>query len=231
MLKAERAIIPVSDNIKIIGSYYPVKSTDFPAVILLHMLGRNRGDWNIYARHLQKEGIAVLSIDLRGHGESTNYFKIYWRNFWNDDYKKYIPDLEQVLKYLKEQGADQKKIGIMGVGIGANTALNFAALHSQISTVVLVDPGLEYQGIQIAQSVKGYGERPMYIICNGSNKYALSSSQKIQRMAKGKIKMDIYQYNNSWPYLFNNQRELQNSVTTWFKETLLGYIKLKDTQE
>jgi hypothetical protein len=47
-------------------SYYPVKNSNPPAVILVHMLGLNRGDWNVYARHLQKEGIAVLSLDLRG---------------------------------------------------------------------------------------------------------------------------------------------------------------------
>jgi len=153
LLKAERAEILVSDNLKLIGSYYPVKEQNPPAVILLHMLGRNRGDWNVYARHLQKEGIAVLSLDLRGHGESTNHFLVYWRSFKSSEFQKYIPDLNRAMVYLEQNGIDPKKTGILGIGIGANLAVNYAARQKRINTLVLVDPGADYQGIKISQAL------------------------------------------------------------------------------
>jgi pimeloyl-ACP methyl ester carboxylesterase len=68
------------DGVSIIGSYYsPLNvvsnassSTTTPTVILLHMLGKDRSTWNAFASTLsQKGGYAVLSIDLRGHGESV----------------------------------------------------------------------------------------------------------------------------------------------------------------
>lgn len=228
VLKAERAEVIASENFKLVGSFYPVKEQNPPVVLLLHMLGRNRGDWNVFARHLQKEGIAVLSLDLRGHGESTNYLKSYWRSFDLQEYQKYVPDLNSVFAYLDSKGINNKQIGILGVGIGSNVAMNYAAMHKNIKTLVLVDPGFEYQGIKIEQAIRNYGERPIFVICNAQNKYALSTVKSIQQLIKGKIKVDIYNFNSNWPYLFNNQLELQNAVTVWFKETLQGFQKIDE---
>jgi pimeloyl-ACP methyl ester carboxylesterase len=65
-----------------------------PTVILLHMLGKDRSTWSNFASTLsQKEGYAVLSIDLRGHGESVkqnNGNALSFQSFTPDDYNKYL---------------------------------------------------------------------------------------------------------------------------------------------
>lgn len=230
LLKAERAEIVVSDNFNLVGSFYPVKEQNPPAVILLHMLGRNRGDWNVFARYLQKEGIAVLSLDLRGHGESTNFFKIYWRGLSGDDFLRSIPDLDAVFDYLRDKKINTKKIGILGVGMGANLAINYAVKNNNVQTLVLVDPGLNYQGVMIEQALDHYGERSLYVICNAQNDHSLEAARTIQRVIKGKLKIDTYNYGVSWPYLFNNQKELQSAVLLWFKETLLDFKKIDEAK-
>jgi pimeloyl-ACP methyl ester carboxylesterase len=92
------------DGVSIIGSYYtPLNvvsnassSTTTPTVILLHMLGKDRGTWNAFASTLSQKGsYAVLSIDLRGHGESVkqnNGNTISFQSFTPDDYNKMVLD-------------------------------------------------------------------------------------------------------------------------------------------
>ncbi len=97
------------DGVSIIGSYYSSpsnvvsnasssSSTTTPTVILLHMLGKDRSTWNAFASTLsQKEGYAVLSIDLRGHGESVkqnNGNAISFQSFTPDDYNKMVLDVK-----------------------------------------------------------------------------------------------------------------------------------------
>lgn len=74
----QRVSFLTDDKVQIVGTYYAPQTTTLPpsananAVILLHMLGHNRSDWNDFASTLSNKtnGYAVLSIDLRGHGDS-----------------------------------------------------------------------------------------------------------------------------------------------------------------
>src|SRR2546422_2233901 len=87
---------PQNDKVLIGGTYYSSSSSNknasAHAIILLHMLGHDRNDWNLFASTLlhmlghdrndwnpfastlsnNSIGYAVLSIDLRGHGESLD---------------------------------------------------------------------------------------------------------------------------------------------------------------
>ncbi len=60
-----------TDNVGIVGTYYPVRQTPAPAVLLVHSVERDRNVWASFAAVLQKNGLAALAIDLRGYGEST----------------------------------------------------------------------------------------------------------------------------------------------------------------
>jgi pimeloyl-ACP methyl ester carboxylesterase len=182
------------------------------------MLGRNRGDWNKYARYLQKEDIAVISLDLRGHGESTNYFRIYWRNFWPKDYVKQISDLKYVVDFLRQQG--HRQYGILGVGLGANVAVNYAVADARVVSLILVDPGLNYHEIKLLSALEQYGDRPLYVLCNKWNEYALTSVNKMKNYVQGRLKIDIYSDRDNWVTLFSSKKEIQNSTTKWFKATL-----------
>ncbi len=64
------------DKVEIHGTFYPSdKGPKAPCAILLHEIGGNseKEGWSDLARKLQKEkGLAVLTFDFRGHGDSTN---------------------------------------------------------------------------------------------------------------------------------------------------------------
>jgi len=59
------------DNVGISAAYYSVTNDPAPAVLLVHGFTTNRDDWGTFPMLLQLNGIAALTFDLRGHGESN----------------------------------------------------------------------------------------------------------------------------------------------------------------
>jgi len=141
--------LKTEDGFNIVGSYYKGK-TDGKGIILLHMLGRNRHDWDNFALILQKEGYSVVSIDMRGHGESQGNFK----SFSENDFNNMKLDVKAAKEFLTGKGATT--FGIIGASIGANTALNYAVSDSSIKSIVLMSPGLDYRGVKTDSTIKDY---------------------------------------------------------------------------
>ncbi len=159
------------DGVSIIGSYYssPLNvvsnasssSTTTPTVILLHMLGKDRSTWNAFASTLSQKGdYAVLSIDLRGHGESVkqnNGNTISFQSFTPDDYNKMVLDVKAAKQFLiTNKSANPNNISIVGASIGANVAINYAAIDPTIKSVVLLSPGLNYRGVSTEEAITKY---------------------------------------------------------------------------
>ena len=69
---AGRAVnFAASDGTQLSATLYDSSNHPAPAVVLVHMLGRSRDDWDNVATRLADAGLVVLAIDLRGHGRSS----------------------------------------------------------------------------------------------------------------------------------------------------------------
>ncbi len=150
---------------------YPGKTGSTP-VILLHMFRRSRADWDGFARWLQKNGYTVVVPDLRGHGQSSGN----WEKFTDDDFNKMTYDVAALKSMLENQGADVKKLAIIGASIGANTAFNYAASDKDVATVILLSPGLDFHGISTANTKFG---KPFLIVASNDDQYSAQSGQQI----------------------------------------------------
>lgn len=134
------------------------------------MLGHNRNDWNGFASTLSNKtnDYAVLSIDLRGHGESTTSQNgntiLSFQSFTPDDFNKMIMDVKAAKQFLVTQkNINPNNVAIVGASIGANVALNYAAASDpSIKVVVLLSPGLDYKGVTTSDAIKQY-KVPIYI--------------------------------------------------------------------
>ena len=140
-----------------------------PAVILIHMYGRNREDLDGVGKWLQQNGYAALALDLRGHGLSSGSLD----KFTNEDYNKMIYDVEAAKAVLENNGANTKRLSIIGASIGANIALNYAQNDPDVKTLILLSPGVEYHGI-ITQYAKY--NRPFLIVSSKDDDYSYQSS-------------------------------------------------------
>lgn len=143
-----------------------------PAVILLHMLKRTRTDWDSIAKWLQREGYTVIALDSRGHGQSTGN----WEKFTEADFNKMKLDIMAVKSVLENQGADVKKLTLIGASIGANTAFNYAATDPDVRTVVLLSPGLDYRGVNIVDTRL---TKPFLVVASLDDQFSAQTAENI----------------------------------------------------
>jgi pimeloyl-ACP methyl ester carboxylesterase len=192
------------DGVLIVGTYYSPSSshqTAPKAVILLHMLGRNRNDWNTFASILsnRSNGFAVLSIDLRGHGESINQNgnAISFQSFTPIDFNKMILDVKAAKHFLVTQkNIPHNNIAIVGASIGANVGLKYAASDPSIKAVVLLSPGLDYKGVSTSDSIRKY-TNPIYIVTAGRDPIAGNDPQTLCNMINCVNHLMVYQDSDS----------------------------------
>ena len=77
----ERVKFDTFDSVELTGNFYPsTRGNKAPCAILLHAFGENsqKDGWDEVAKELQKKGIAVLTFDFRGHGDSTTVGPGFW---------------------------------------------------------------------------------------------------------------------------------------------------------
>jgi len=193
------------DKVLIVGTYYSPspsnKNTSAYAIILLHMLGRDRNDWNPLASSFRNSsnGYAVLSIDLRGHGESVNQNgkAISFQSFSPNDFNRMVLDVKAAKQFLVTQkGINPNEIAIVGASIGANVALNYAASDPSIRAVVLLSPGLNYKGVITSDSIRKY-VNPIYMATGGKDPIAGNDPQTLCNEINCGNKLKVYQDSSS----------------------------------
>lgn len=88
----ERVTFDTLDQVELRGTFYPsVRGQRAPCVLLLHELGSNSSmeGWDLLARAFQEKGLAVLSFDFRGHGDSTTLGEDFWNHPVNRTLRSY----------------------------------------------------------------------------------------------------------------------------------------------
>jgi pimeloyl-ACP methyl ester carboxylesterase len=129
---AQKTQYTVEDKVLVTGDMVDLKITYYkstgqknaPVVILLHGKAGNRQNWKKIAEVLQeKAGFAVVTVDLRGHGDSHIKSK-------KPDYQAMaINDLEAVKEFLLEEHQkgqlNVNKLGIVGCEFSAAVAMYY----------------------------------------------------------------------------------------------------------
>lgn len=201
----------------------PVKpaKTQYPLVVLCHMLSGDRWEWKEMPRHLVNAGYAVLALDLRGHGESVHQgsrLKV-WREFDRSDWQKMPEDIGTVLNYIAKKPefnmVNTRNIALLGASIGANVAVNYASKHArQVKALVLLSPGLEYQGIQTFDPLTHY-ENAIYFLASKEDAYASDSTERLYKFALGKKKIQIFKDLGHGTDMLMREPDLTKHIVEW----------------
>ena len=185
------------DNVEIIGEMWLPEQPLSPGIILLHMLGRDRSTWYDFVEQLVDEGIAVVAIDFRGHGESIKQGEttLDFTKFTEEDFNNMVLDVNVVLDFFRsDQRIDKERIAIIGASIGANIALKVAASNPEIKAVVLLSPGRKYRGVNTEAAILDYGKRGVLIAASEEDEYAANSSRFLKELAQGDSRLLMYNY-------------------------------------
>ncbi len=187
----EKVTFKTKEGVTIVGNYFKSQK-HAPAFLLLHMMPSTKESWDTFASFLQKQGFAVLAIDLRGHGESIdkNGKKLDYREFSNEEHRESMNDIASAKEFLEQKGTDISKLAIAGASIGANLALKQASVDNAVRLLVLLSAGIDYRGIRTPELATKYAGS-VYIAASEGDTYAAESSRKLYGMFTGDKKLKI----------------------------------------
>jgi len=138
------------DGINLKASFFPAAKPG-PGVLLLHQCNRQRKVWDELARQLSAAGIHVLTLDLRGFGESAGTpFATLSPAQAQDAGQMWPGDIDVAFQYLVSQpGVKREVIGIGGASCGVNNSIQTARRHlAQVKSLVLLSGGTDISGRQ-----------------------------------------------------------------------------------
>jgi len=216
--------IEMQDGLTIHGTFLEVENKKAPAIILMHMMGNTRKNWETMAPKIQALGFNVLSIDLRGHGESINKKDGSLEaagNFSTHHYAKMVDDLGPIVQWLsKQKHVEPKRIGLAGASLGANVALLYAARpDSKIRAVALLSPGFEYKLLKISKAVEDY-KGPLLFMASKLDAYSAETCETLVKTHKGEHVIKIFQGTAHGTFIFAKNEESQTIFLDFIKKYL-----------
>jgi dienelactone hydrolase len=107
-----------------------------PAMLLIHQCNMDRTAWAGMSRQLVDAGVHVLTMDLRGFGDSGGEGM---SGGFPNLLAKSAADLDMALAYLVGQtGVDGSRIGVGGASCGAMLTGDLPTRHDGITTLMLL---------------------------------------------------------------------------------------------
>jgi pimeloyl-ACP methyl ester carboxylesterase len=214
--RPEASKLDTQDGVKLSLTYYPSsEEKDATPVILLHDYKDTQGMFTSLAARLQTPGrddkhksFAVVTVDLRGHGASTQQTLPNGASGTidaaklekNDFIAMSVYDMEAVRSFLvgenDEHHLNLNKLCLVGVGMGATVAVNWAARDwvapplligkqgQDVKALVLVSPRWKYRGVLMQQAMK---VRPLkqnaawMLIWGGEDSDAATDARRISK--------------------------------------------------
>jgi dienelactone hydrolase len=153
------------DGVTIAALLSETASRPAPGVVLVHMRGRTKADWNEFAQLLEEAGIAALAIDLRGHGASGGSAA---------NLLDMTQDVRAAVRWLSGRpGVRPDAIGVVGASLGANLALIAAAEQPLVRVVAAVSPSLDYRGVRVGpELMRKLGDKPVWLGASAEDPFA-----------------------------------------------------------
>lgn len=211
--KNEPISFTASDGLEIKGTYStPGGSAPFPAVILLHMLGSNRQIWvqTGLTDALRLQGYAVLTIDMRGHGETSG----------SNDWVLAREDLAMIYdQFVQFPEVDEEKTAVIGASVGSNMALALGVDKTAVQTTILLSPGLDYVGVTTDDLIDAYGNRPLLIVASQEDSYSADSSQTLADSATSAT-LQLYDGAGHGTTMLTREPALSELILDWLNTHL-----------
>lgn len=196
--KARDVTLTTPSRVSLAATYWPSpKGKESAVIVMLHEEGGNRKKWAAIAGGLQKADYAVLSVDLRKHGESAEASddtdakskSSKGINLRPADYQAMcVDDMEAVKKFLMEKHhkaeLNVRKTGIVAIGAISGVAINAAALDWQRKPYP--------DGPPSARTPKGQDVQTLVLISPESNVKGLNLANALKALREVPLKSLVF---------------------------------------
>ena len=218
--------LSTSDGWAIAATFY--QGTSQNCVILLHDLEKNRSDFATLTEKLRNENFSYLSIDLRGHGLSTNKGKYedFEKTGQKNEFNNMVEDVYSAIKYLISKGFSKDDIYILGVGLGANVAGKSLTKYPDIAGIAMITPSLKQRDVVTLSGIKNY-KGPVFIGVSSEDRKQFMEASFIRNAAflhsgQGKVTF-ITAYNLKGTAMLN--KYMIPALLQWFKTPALPEVR------
>lgn len=208
-----RVELDASDGLVLVGLYYApgpeaVGDSGAPAVLLMHHGGSRKEAWIDFIPVLAEAGYAVLTVDLRGHGETGGGFE--WA----------LADEDALLwlAWLRDQPeVDPQRVSIVGASLGGDVGLRIMPRDEQLRTLVSLSPLLALDGDSIGtlEAAESLGPRPLYVVAAQGVEAEAEAVHALLGAAEGNIQARLYEGTACCTFLLMLERDLAPSIVTW----------------
>lgn len=177
-----------SDGVTIAGTLHGGATPDAPLVVLVHQLGSTRAEWEPLVERLRAHpALAILAIDLRGHGESTRGAEgsaLAWREFDNATWARTADDVVAAVEFVRSEasGVRPARIGLVGSSIGSTAVVAAAARTPDIGPVVAISPGRAYRGFDAITPALELAGHPFLAVVAREEPDSVETAQAMARI-------------------------------------------------
>jgi alpha-beta hydrolase superfamily lysophospholipase len=202
-----------ADGTPLVAMFYEASPRPAPGVVLVHMLGRSKDEWQNFAERLQDAGIAALALDLRGHGRSGGN---------GSELAAMVGDVRSAVAWIAAQPSVRPgAIAVVGASLGGNLAAIAAAELTSVRAVAAVSPSLDYRGVRLDASVmKKLGDRALWLAASTDDPYALRTVKEL--VAGGTAREQrLSGARGHGTALLAADQDLARSLVDWLRRTLI----------
>lgn len=193
-----------------------------PGLVLVHRYGADRNVWEGFARAAREAGMMVVAVDLRGHGDSRvrDGQTLHYARLSTEEILGSLKDIDAARKCLLDAGADPDNLVLAGEGLGANLSLHYALKAADIQAIVMLSPGLEYNGVATEKEIKLLDDCPALLVAGEGDAYAAMSATALKAAAP------VFAELRTWPGaangtdLFAGHPESVTYILQWVKTVL-----------
>lgn len=213
---AQARVVPLvaADGTSLAASVYEPFNQPAPAVVLLHMLGRSRRDWEESAYRLRSAGFLVLALDFRWMASAGAPGE-------RRDLKPLLQDVKAALEYVKARpDVAAGRIGMAGASLGANVAALAAAEDPDVRALALISPSLDYRGLRSEAAMRKYGDRSLLLVASAADPYALRSARELASGGANR-ELLVTETMGHGTMLLARQPDLIDRLVDWFRRSLL----------
>ena len=206
---------PSANGVTIAGEYFETTSQPAPAVVLVHMLSRSKSDWGVLPDRIRDAGMTALTIDLRGHGQSSGSAQS-------------LPDMVQDVRAAVQWLAARPNvrgdaIAVVGASLGASLALLSAAELPQVRAVGAISPSIDYRGVRTDTAlIKRLGSRSIWLSASAEDPLALRTMRDMAAEPSGPREQVVSNAVAHGTPLLDRDPDLARTLVDWLRRSLLS---------
>ncbi|HET9182478.1 MAG TPA: alpha/beta hydrolase [Candidatus Angelobacter sp.] len=216
--------LTAADGIKLKASYFS-SGKPGPGVLLLHQCDHDRRIWDGLAQQLAAAGISVVTMDLRGFGESGdkphNPPGSHGPIEPPEEMQKWPGDIDVAYRYLKSQpGVKAGQIGVGGGSCGVDNAIKTVMRHPELKSLVLLSGPTDLKGRQFLRQSK----LPVFFAVADDDQYPLmvSMTELLYTISASPGKKFVrYKTGHHAAEIFSVHPDLPQKIVTWYVTTLI----------